>query len=866
MDEPPSPTTRSDTSRRLSSPSTKPGTPSRAKTPAETEALLKHELRQLKAENANLREKLGTKQSYVPFGQSLPRRASEGGPTLAPPPSSLARRASSSNPSDLSNGDRATSPLPGAVSLTRALLPDADTPSSPPLDASTGDRLSASTGSSRANGASTRIADQNPFFGSGNSRERMKNSAASANSGSGKVISGLQSELISVKSTLDAVRSQLRLSQKAVEHLTKQNDDLKESKERFNSETDGLAKMLSRKERLHDELQTRATVAESSLASLQQNHQELATTSEARIAELEQKCEEAEGSKAKAESEYESLRGGMKSMADGWRADLDWLKADLVKVEAKHQRELDDLKLKHAALTKLFKAKEAEHTDVKTALASAAAAQRSIVAKYETTVAELRTRLDAAEKSGEVEKALATAETLNGEFVRLRRMMRDHALASTPGLSPSSSPRIVQKGGAAMHLPIEICVPTEAELPRLALIKRRAFWNSVIHQRIYGAVTDEAYIHWTVNKLKRFIGPDAGTSVLRCAKRGEDILAYGHWDFIVEKEKAEKVEEKDEVAQSLEGMDMELDVSFHAHFKRVPHPPTYHHLRVLVVDPTVQSSGAGTALLDWGLALADQAQLETHLEAVVPAVAFYERKGFTQHSELIKADADGAVQVLPMVRLPISSNPSNPTSLAPLQILPAELADAPAIADIDWRAFINGQPYGRLFGRCDPVAWKAHMAKEFAAHMGKKDRVLLKAVREGRVVGFGLWFLPKHGREPEEAEEEPTFAEGTEVEAALSFFGLLGEISKARSTPHYYIQLLAVDPDVQRTGAGKALIKWGIDEAAKAGLGCALEASPEGLRMYESMGFELIGEPIVALDGDVLVRVMERPFSGPAKK
>lgn len=67
---------------------------------------------------------------------------------------------------------------------------------------------------------------ENPFFGSGTpARERLTKSASSAQSGSGKVISGLQSELLQAKNALESTRGQLRLSQRAVDFLGRQNGE-----------------------------------------------------------------------------------------------------------------------------------------------------------------------------------------------------------------------------------------------------------------------------------------------------------------------------------------------------------------------------------------------------------------------------------------------------------------------------------------------------------------------------------------------------------------------------------------------------------------------------------------------------------------
>ncbi|KAL8280937.1 hypothetical protein RQP46_006616 [Phenoliferia psychrophenolica] len=393
--------------------------------------LLRHQLRLSRAEVLSLQKKLGM--NPAPFGTTLRRQSSNGG-TLSPPARPYGR-ASTPDPTD----SRATSPIlgagpfPGAVSLTKALLSEDGLPLPDSTDdipgAANGDdshllhhqhHHHASTGSSRASAAAS-----NPFFGSaGSSRERISKSAASASSGSGKVISGLQSELLARSSALDTARQQLRVSQRAVEFLTRQNEDLKESKERLSSENEGLSKTISRKERLQEEAVGRASVAETSLSALQTTHSAAVSSHRTRLKEVEDASATAEEARQKAESEYQALRLGMKSMAEGWKADLDWLRADLVKLEAKHQRDLDEAKLKHQELTKLFEGKEAENLDIKTNVAKIQVALKST----ERTIAELMERFEegvGAPRSQD-DDTLKRCQDLEAEFRRMRRLMREH--------------------------------------------------------------------------------------------------------------------------------------------------------------------------------------------------------------------------------------------------------------------------------------------------------------------------------------------------------------------------------------------------------------------------------------------------------
>jgi len=60
--------------------------------------------------------------------------------------------------------------------------------------------------------------------------------------------------------------------------------------------------------------------------------------------------------------------------------------------------------------------------------------------------------------------------------------------------------------------------------------------------------------------------------------------------------------------------------------------------------------------------------------------------------------------------------------------------------------------------------------------------------------------------------------------------------------------LLCVHPDFQRRGVGKELVRWGLRQAADLGLTVHLEASPEGIPLYRSLGFKTVETVIVKAD------------------
>ena len=64
----------------------------------------------------------------------------------------------------------------------------------------------------------------------------------------------LQAGVSQARVALDNTKAQLRLSQRSVASLTRQTEDLKESRERLRLENEGLNNVVARKERLLQEV------------------------------------------------------------------------------------------------------------------------------------------------------------------------------------------------------------------------------------------------------------------------------------------------------------------------------------------------------------------------------------------------------------------------------------------------------------------------------------------------------------------------------------------------------------------------------------------------------------------------------------
>lgn len=69
-----------------------------------------------------------------------------------------------------------------------------------------------------------------------------------------KVLADLQAGVMASRTALDNAKAQLRISQRTVAQLTRQNEDLKEGRERLRLENEGLNNVVARKERLLQEV------------------------------------------------------------------------------------------------------------------------------------------------------------------------------------------------------------------------------------------------------------------------------------------------------------------------------------------------------------------------------------------------------------------------------------------------------------------------------------------------------------------------------------------------------------------------------------------------------------------------------------
>ncbi|KAK3988416.1 acyl-CoA N-acyltransferase [Cladorrhinum sp. PSN332] len=212
----------------------------------------------------------------------------------------------------------------------------------------------------------------------------------------------------------------------------------------------------------------------------------------------------------------------------------------------------------------------------------------------------------------------------------------------------------------------------------------------------------------------------------------------------------------------------------------------------------------------------------------------------------------------------------------PLHLRPATLADSPHIGRIGAASFSDtvslalfpaNLSHLSLTGDnfTDEAEWRAarnvRRMKEGKVTFVVVDRD--EGGEEKAVVGFAQWEPPKSTNTSQGGEDEDKQAAGaaslkTELEAdvlppSLDVVALkrMWEAVEAETeavlgpegySKMWYLMILGVDPKYHRRGIGKMLIKKGLELVERDGKDAFLVATPNGQKLYESVGFKAVGQ------------------------
>ncbi|GAA5865119.1 hypothetical protein JCM8547_007718 [Rhodosporidiobolus lusitaniae] len=127
---------------------------------------------------------------------------------------------------------------------------------------------------------------------------------------------------------------------------------------------------------------------------------------------------------------------------------------------------------------------------------------------------------------------------------------------------------------------------------------------------------------------------------------------------------------------------------------------------------------------------------------------------------------------------------------------------------------------------------------------GNKGDVLVAKLGE-QVAGYASysWFPDAKEREPGKAKRR-VLPEGADERRAGDFLAKLDEQKASLRAAHYSLDNLAVAPEAQGKGVGKALTLALLAKAKEERVELTLEATELGRPLYSKMGFKDCGEPL----------------------
>ncbi|GFZ46046.1 hypothetical protein JCM24511_04292 [Saitozyma sp. JCM 24511] len=241
-----------------------------------------------------------------------------------------------------------------------------------------------------------------------------------------RVIDGLQTELLNLRTHLDRVKQEARSHQRVIGQLTRQSEDLKETRERMRIECESQNNVIARKERLlqgNAEVLERARTAEASLAQHVSTRKALEQSTKKSLQQMTAQLAESQSAQIKAERECNSLKDSVRSLREAWSRELRGVRDEWKRGEERNRKEREEARLKHITLVKLVQSQSAERQSIQQLAAKASQQSADVNTAFEAQLVTLKTELE--RSFADSQQAKETAEYLAGELVRLRRMMRE---------------------------------------------------------------------------------------------------------------------------------------------------------------------------------------------------------------------------------------------------------------------------------------------------------------------------------------------------------------------------------------------------------------------------------------------------------
>lgn len=177
--------------------------------------------------------------------------------------------------------------------------------------------------------------------------------------------------------------------------------------------------------------------------------------------------------------------------------------------------------------------------------------------------------------------------------------------------------------------------------------------------------------------------------------------------------------------------------------------------------------------------------------------------------------------------------------------------EIPTCVEVVSKAFGHDAPFIDIyFPNHDTPSGQAQASKRLVAWNDSGSSTFLKAIARADdgsqeyIIGIAIWTFMKEAP-PAELSEAEDVEEFWPDEDDREFMTRLWReyviprtqtIKDSGGKGVYVLELLAVHPEFQRLGAGRALVEWGTKAADEQGVKAVVEGTPVGRRVYEKCG------------------------------